>query len=571
MYRNSNNKFHNTKLYFPDIRNNNDNKLINSQNVLCKLLHVFDFICKKNKIKYWMTAGTLIGAIRHKGIIPWDSDIDIAMITEDYNKLKKVIQKELPDDMFFQSPETDIFSDKNFNSTMKAKIRDRYSNYYEWLDKNKSYIGKHHNGLQLDIFVYSKKNNIIITGFKNKNGKYHKYDINDIFPLTNLYFNGRECYAPKNYDLYISQRFGDYMKLPPINKRIPHEGKSHAMIPCKHKESLLFIPKKKYNICICGGGNISHALSGTLAYKGHTVNILTRQPEKWQKKIKVNNPEIEYYGIISKISSIPKDVIPDCELIIISVPVFGIDDILNKIKPYLTKKMSIIGIPGRLYSQFNQDLEHINQIYLLRTPYISRINSYGSDVSITGYCYKELNYWSNNFEKGEKILNNLFSFKVNKIHNLDSINLVNSNTILHPSRLYSLFKDKKEYTYKPLFYGEWDLESSKVLVECDNELQKLIIAINNSKVENKVFVKTILEHYECKDYIELTHKIQNIASLSKITTTLIEKKGKYYCDYKSRYITEDIFIGMKYVIDLANKYNINIPKIKEIYKMFTVN
>ena len=283
----------------------------------------------------------------------------------------------------------------------------------------------------------------------------------------------------------------------------------------------------------------------------------------------MNNPELEYYGIISKVSNDPKDVIPDCELIIISVPVFGIDDILNKIRPYLTEKMSIIGIPGRLYSQFNQDLDHINQIYLARTPYISRIDSYGSGVSITGYCYKELNYWSNDFEKGEKILNNLFSFKVKKIHNLDSINLVNSNTILHPSRLYSLFKDKKEYTYKPLFYGKWDLESSKILIECDHELQKLIIAINNDKIENKVYVKTILEHYDCKDYIELTHKIQNIDSLSKIYLQLIEKEGKYYCDYKNRYITEDIFIGMKYVIDLANKYNINIPKIKEIYKMFT--
>ena len=43
----------------------------------------------------------------------------------------------------------------------------------------------------------------------------------------------------------------------------------------------------------------------------------------------------------------------------------------------------------------------------------------------------------------------MFSFKLNKIYNLMSIDLINSNTILHPSRLYSLFKEKWEYTYKP--------------------------------------------------------------------------------------------------------------------------
>lgn len=559
-----------TKLYFPDIRNISDIHLIQSQCVLIRLLHVFDYICKKNKIKYWMTAGTLIGAIRHKGIIPWDSDIDIAMIPEEYNKLIKVIQKELPHDMFFQCSQTDDFNDTSWNNTLKAKIRDKYSNYYEWLNKNKSYIGKMHNGLQLDIFVYSKNKNYIVTGFRNKQRQFHMYHIDDIYPLTNLYFNGRFCYAPKNYDAYIRKRFGNYMILPPIHKRIPHEGKSHAMIPCKHKNSLTFIQKKKYNICVCGGGNISHALGGTLSYNGHTVNIFTRNPKKWNKIINVKNPELEYNGKISKISDDPKDVITNCEIVIISVPIYAIDSILNKIKPYLTNDMTIIGIPGRLYSQFYKGLENINQIYLLRTPYISRITEYGSQVTITGFCYGDLNYWSNNFEKSEVILNHLFPFNLVKIKNIMSIDIVNSNTILHPSRLYALFKDTKEYTHEPLFYGDWDLNSSNILVECDRELQQLIFAINNRLSKDKVYVKTILQHYECSDENELTKKIKNIKAFTK-PTPMIKINDKYYCDYKNRYITEDIHIGLKYVLTLATKYNVSIPKIKEIYLFFTKN
>ena len=75
----------------------------------------------------------------------------------DTNKLNNILK-----DLY----ETDFFEDKGFNYTLKAKIRDRYSNYYQWLDENKSCIW--HNGLQLDIFVYSKQDNKIITGFKKK-------------------------------------------------------------------------------------------------------------------------------------------------------------------------------------------------------------------------------------------------------------------------------------------------------------------------------------------------------------------------------------------------------------------
>ena len=69
--------------------------------VMLKLLRVFDDICRKNNLKYWLDGGTLIGAIRHNGFIPWDDDIDVAMLSDDYEKFIEIAQQELPDDVFF--------------------------------------------------------------------------------------------------------------------------------------------------------------------------------------------------------------------------------------------------------------------------------------------------------------------------------------------------------------------------------------------------------------------------------------------------------------------------------------
>ena len=62
---------------------------------LLELLAELDRICKKHDIRYYANAGTLIGAVRHQGFIPWDDDIDVVMLRPDYEKFKKVAEKEL--------------------------------------------------------------------------------------------------------------------------------------------------------------------------------------------------------------------------------------------------------------------------------------------------------------------------------------------------------------------------------------------------------------------------------------------------------------------------------------------
>lgn len=61
-----------------------------------EVLHVVAGVCKNNEIRYFADGGTLLGAVRHKGMIPWDDDIDICVVREEYNRLIQVLPKALP-------------------------------------------------------------------------------------------------------------------------------------------------------------------------------------------------------------------------------------------------------------------------------------------------------------------------------------------------------------------------------------------------------------------------------------------------------------------------------------------
>lgn len=114
------------------------------QKIEVEILLEFDRICQKYDLKYQLYAGTLIGAVRHKGFIPWDDDIDVCMLRADYNKFLSLVDHELKDDYFFQSYQTDLAYLNKF-----AKIRKNKTLFVERSVKDLAM----HRGIYIDIFA----------------------------------------------------------------------------------------------------------------------------------------------------------------------------------------------------------------------------------------------------------------------------------------------------------------------------------------------------------------------------------------------------------------------------------
>lgn len=259
---------------------NHDGRLTSIQNLLLAYLLEVDRICKKHNIKYFLGGGTLLGAIRHHGFIPWDDDADIMMLREDYDKFCKIAADEMPSGMTFQTNENDkncfyefakfrlddtIFAtgfskehksmhnglafdifchDKTSNSKIGQKVHLAATLFTRALVFNKWNNRKAENGSKIQSIVTNFCKTIFpirfslwlerktLKFFKNKKNAKYLYDgmgrniYNGCFPIEYLdeviytNFEGYLLPVPKMYDEYLTFLYGDYMELAPLSTRL---------------------------------------------------------------------------------------------------------------------------------------------------------------------------------------------------------------------------------------------------------------------------------------------------------------------------------------------------------------
>lgn len=173
-------------------------KLLLLQNLLFMILREFDRICKKNNIKYFLGGGTLLGAIRHQGFIPWDDDIDVMMLRSEYNKFLTIVESNLSDKMFFQSSKTDC----SYHSVF-TKIR---LNGTKFVSRFSATVPNMKQGIFIDIFVHDKTSNLVLMQkfhvFKTlvaRSMVFHKWS------HTPMKFNGKLKLICKLFTRYINK------------------------------------------------------------------------------------------------------------------------------------------------------------------------------------------------------------------------------------------------------------------------------------------------------------------------------------------------------------------------------
>jgi lipopolysaccharide cholinephosphotransferase len=226
-------------------------------------------ICDKNNIAYWISFGTLLGAVRHKGFIPWDDDLDIEVESKDFSKLLECLENELPHTMKLQHEGNDKayfhkyckvrdtnsviheFGSENFGErgvfidifprdystkilrTLSIRTLGRsliYSKSILYKDKRKTIIQRM--VLRVRILLYDQTillNKILskILPFKKLFTPSFNMGVSKeiIFPLKEIAFEGHNFKCPANVDAYLKLYYGNYMNLPSLENRITHATK----------------------------------------------------------------------------------------------------------------------------------------------------------------------------------------------------------------------------------------------------------------------------------------------------------------------------------------------------------
>lgn len=256
------------------LQKHNREVLRTSQMKLLTILEAIDSICRRCDISYWLDGGTLLGAVRHGGFIPWDDDVDIAMTVEDLRRFVEVAPNLLGDNLALQTPDTPgvkelIYKVRDKDSLLIENGEEVHFDglhgmfvdifpFIDYPDVSISFVKKYGHGVSKSYSIlhhthrYSLRSVAELPWFSLKYfyykalwkaasllkpmGKYvgntlinngygimHRRD--SVFPLTEVQFEGKTFSAPCNPDAYLRDLYGDYSVLPPENRR-----KSHAVI-----------------------------------------------------------------------------------------------------------------------------------------------------------------------------------------------------------------------------------------------------------------------------------------------------------------------------------------------------
>lgn len=219
------------------------------------LMRIFDSVCRKNGLTYWLDAGTLLGAVRHGGFIPWDDDVDVCMLRDDYTRAVSLLKEELgkygiqaEEDadkpmgrigIGYKHKQTGIWIDvfpldyceKNLHdAAIREEISAQIKKYRKTLRNPPDTQKWLRNKKRIFTGMCAKESAVSVFYTPEFVARLYGWNMDDIFPLQEIKFEECSYFAPAKLHEYLVEEYGaDYMQFPK-NGMLHHGDESGSLI-----------------------------------------------------------------------------------------------------------------------------------------------------------------------------------------------------------------------------------------------------------------------------------------------------------------------------------------------------
>lgn len=236
-------------------------EMLEIHNRLLEMGKVITEILDNNGFPYMITFGTLLGAVRHHGFVPWDDDFDLLLFDDSYDQAMSVLRKELPEDLFLEDkkseplyfhgyahvkdlktealcvhyPHDNIYQHKGLSIDLYRAVRMKECDLERFLlTENIAYLKRRMDVLSIDKVDYEKRVSMLEQKMKNLECIASRkeifgmalavtsMDVDKVLPLKKIGFEDTMFWGPSNPEALLKDFYGDYTKLPPLENRVRH-------------------------------------------------------------------------------------------------------------------------------------------------------------------------------------------------------------------------------------------------------------------------------------------------------------------------------------------------------------
>ena len=347
----------------------------------------------------------------------------------------------------------------------------------------------------------------------------------------------------------------------------------------------------KIQITICGGGNAAHTLAGLL---GNQTDVIVKvyaplgdEADRWQNGIRLNGgitvltPQGKKLGRPDLVSRNASTAVSGSELVILALPAFAHQAILEEIAPYLMSGAWVGALPARggfdlgARSALGRQTTQVSIFGFQTLPWACRIQQYGSEAIILG-TKKQVDIAAWPVAQGPVIaarLQQLLSVRLDPVGSFLSLTLADTGQIIHPGIMYGLFHDwdGKPYPDKRPFYQGVNDTIAEVLQQMSDEVQSLRKGLGKSYPDLDLSAVRSLNEWLLRSYQEtiadsstLQSRFATNQSYAGLTAPMKPVSGGFVPDFRARYLAEDVPFNLLVTRGIAGLADVPMPMVDRV-------